>query len=139
MASFFDRLFGRIASQRKRTVNARKLRVESLERRQLMAGDLASITGTVYTDLTDNGLTVDDERLSSVTVTLYRDGGNNTYNNGAADDTLVGTDTTDATGVYRFDDLTAGIYFVVQSAVTGRNQRATETVKTIRIIEVDDG
>ncbi len=133
MGSFFDKLFGRFTGSHKRTVNSRKLRVESLERRQLMVSDLGAVTGTVYTDLTDNGLTVDDARLSNVTVRLYRDGGNNTFDNGGADDTLVGTTTTNVNGVYTFNDLLAGTYFVQQAAVTGVVQRNTETVKTVTI------
>lgn len=133
MGSFFDKLFGRFVGSRKRTVNSRKLRVESLERRQLMASDLGAISGTVYTDLTDNGLTGDDALLSNVTVRLYRDGGNATFDNGGSDDTLVGTTTTNVSGVYRFNDLIAGTYYVQQAAATGVIQRTAETVKTITI------
>lgn len=133
MGSFFENLFVRFTKARRRTVNARRLRVETLERRQLMVSDLGSITGTVYTDLTDNGLTVDDSRLSGVTVRLFRDGGNSTFENGAGDDTTVGTTTTNASGVYRFNDLLAGTYFVSQDPVTGQVQRASETVKTVTI------
>lgn len=134
MGSFLDKLFGRFVAPRKRTVNSRKLRVESLERRQLMVSDLGAISGTVYTDVTDNGLLGgDDALLSNVTVRLYRDGGNGTFNNGGADDTLVGTTTTNVNGVYTFNDLIAGTYFVQQAAATGVIQRPTETVKTIVI------
>ncbi len=133
MGSFFEKLFGRFGASPKRTLNARKLRVEALERRQLMASDLATITGTVFTDLTDNGLTADDTRLNNVTVRLYRDGGNTNFDNGGADDTLVGTTTTNASGVYTFNDLIAGRYFVQQSAVTGTIQRIAETVKTVNV------
>ena len=109
MGSFFDKLFGRFVGSRKRTVNSRKLRVESLERRQLMVSDLGAISGTVYTDVTDNGLLGgDDALLSNVTVRLYRDGGNTNFDNGGADDTLVGTTTTNVNGVYTFNDLIAG-------------------------------
>ena len=134
MGSFFDKLFGRFVGSRKRTVNSRKLRVESLERRQLMVSDLGAISGTVYTDVTDNGLLGgDDALLSNVTVRLYRDGGNSNFDNGGADDTLVGTTTTNVNGVYTFNDLIAGRYYVQQAAATGVIQRPTETVKTITI------
>ncbi len=133
MGSFFDKLFGRFIQSRKRTVNSRKLRVESLERRQLMVSDLASISGTVYTDVTDNGvLGGDDALLSNVTVRLYRDGVSGGFD-GGPDDTLVGTTTTNVNGVYRFDNLIAGTYFVQQAAATGVIQRANETVKTVVI------
>lgn len=133
MSSFFEKWFGRRNKRRQRNANARRLRMESLERRNLMAADFASITGTVYTDLTDDGLTGDDPRISGATVRLFRDGGNGTFDNGGGDDVAVGTTTTNASGVYRFDDLIAGTYFVEQDAVTGQVQRASEQVKTVTI------
>ena len=132
MGSFLDKLFGRFIGSPKRGFNSRKLRVESLERRQLMASDLATIQGTVYTDLTANGLTPDDARLSSVTVRLYRDGVNNVFD-GGPDDTLVGTTTTNVNGVYTFNDLIAGRYYVQQAAAPGVLQVGTETLKTVVI------
>ena len=137
MSRFFDKLFGRSSKSRQRTFQARRLRVEALERRQLMASDLGSITGTVYTDLTDNGLTGDDPRISGATVRLFRDGGNATFDNGGGDDVVLPTDTTNASGQYSFDDLIAGTYFVQQDAVAGQVQRATETVKTVTITALD--
>ncbi len=92
----------------------RPLGFESLEgRAMLSAGPGASILGTAYNDLTGNGLTADDMLLSGVTINLYRDGGNGTFQGSAAgsDDTLVGTQLTGATGKYEFDNLTAGTYF----------------------------
>ncbi|MGN6136395.1 MAG: SdrD B-like domain-containing protein, partial [Aureliella sp.] len=137
MGSFLDKLFGRISKSRKRTIHARRLRVESLERRQLMASDLGSITGTVYTDLTDNGLTGDDPRISGATVELYRDGGNGTFDSGGGDDVALPSTTTNASGIYTFDDLIAGTYFVQQAAVSGQVQRSSETVKTVTITAGD--
>jgi len=93
--------------------------IERLEARQALAIDLATITGTVFEDLTGNGLTADDPRLAAVTVTLLRDGGNGTFDNGGGDDTLVGTSPTNASGVYRFDNLAAGRYWVQQSPIPG--------------------
>lgn len=133
MSNFFDKWFGPCNKRRQRMANARRLRMESLERRNLMAADFASITGTVYTDLTDDGLTGDDARISGATVRLFRDGGNATFDNGGGDDVSVGTTTTDGSGLYRFDDLIAGTYFVQQDPVTGQVQRASEQVKTIAI------
>ena len=96
----------------------RQLRLESLESRTLLAADtLAAIAGTVFVDLTDNGLTADDLRLPNATVQLYRDGGDGVLDRGAGggDDTLVGSQLTDASGHYRFDDLVAGTYFAEQA------------------------
>jgi hypothetical protein len=80
--------------------------MESLENRALMAVDLAVITGTSFDDLTGNGLTGDDTLISGATVQLYRDNGDNTFNAGT--DTLLGTATTNASGVYRFASTNAG-------------------------------
>lgn len=133
MGSFLSRLFGKIKSRRHRAPIGRRLRLEPLENRRLMVNDLASILGTVYTDLTDNGLTGDDPRVVGATVRLYRDGGNLTFNNGGADDTLVATQASVAQGAYRFDDLIAGTYFVEQLAVSGLIQRTAQTVQTVTI------
>ncbi|MFO1062305.1 MAG: SdrD B-like domain-containing protein [Pirellulales bacterium] len=102
-----------------------------------MASDLGVITGTVYTDKTDNGLTGDDTLLSGITVNLYRDGGNATYDNGAGDDVLVTSATTNGSGVYTFDTLIAGLYYVQQAAASGTIQRTAETVKTVTITNTD--
>jgi len=96
------------------------MRIEPLECRAMMANDLGAIGGVVFQDLTENGLTNDDARISGSIVTLYRDTGNGMLGN---EDTTVGTRTTDATGNYRFDTLTPGTYFVQRSLPTGYIQR----------------
>jgi uncharacterized repeat protein (TIGR01451 family) len=118
----------------------RQLRLESLESRTLLAADsLASIAGTVYVDLTDNGLTADDLRLPNATVQLYRDGGDGVLDRGAGggDDTSVGSQLTDASGRYRFDDLVAGTYFAEQPTIAGRLRRANTTVREVVVTEQD--
>ncbi len=112
----------------------RRLLMEPLERRVLLAADnLASIAGTAFID----GLA--DTPLESATVDLYRDGGDGLFDRGAAggDDALVGTATTDASGAYRFDNLTADTYFVEQQAFSGLLQRPGEEVQTIIITDLD--
>ncbi len=141
MAGFWTRLYRSIRkstpSETSRRESAkRRLRVEMLEGRRLLAADYGAVAGTIFTDLTDNGLTADDVRLSGATVQLFRDGGDNTFNNGGGDDTLIATATTDASGNFRFSRLAEGRYFVVQSPVTGLLQRAAESVKTIDISAV---
>ncbi len=112
----------------KRAFARRRLLLEPLESRHLMALDLAAIGGTAFNDLTGNGLTADDTRIAGATVELYRDNGDNIFD--AATDALLGSTTTDASGVYRFastnaggllaaDTLTADDYFVRQLAVVG--------------------
>ncbi len=137
MGSFLSRLFKRFSHSRRRTVAKRRLRIESLENRRLMVNDLATITGTVFTDLTDNGLTGDDTRHSGATVRLYRDGGNSTFDNGGADDTLVTTGTTNGSGVYTFSSLIAGRYYVQQLAISGLLQRTSESVQTVVVSAAD--
>ena len=116
------------------------MRLESLESRTLLAADsLASIAGTVYVDLTDNGLTADDLRLPNATVQLYRDGGDGVLDRGAGggDDTSVGSQLTDASGRYRFDDLVAGTYFAEQPTIAGRLRRVNTTVREVVITAQD--
>jgi uncharacterized repeat protein (TIGR01451 family) len=134
---FLRKLLGRIRNPRRRAAMSRRLRMEGLERRELMASDLAQISGLVYTDLTDNGQSVDDTPIAGATVRLFRDGGDALFNNGGGDDLLVDTAITDANGAYVFDALEEGLYFVEQLAVAGRLQRTTETVKTINVTAAD--
>lgn len=71
---------------------------------------MASIGDLIFRD--DNGDGDQDPGepgLSAVTVKLYRDTGNGTFDVG---DTLVGTKTTDNAGFYDFTALAPGIYFV---------------------------
>ena len=118
----------RLLSRTKKRTSARRLFLEPLEKRTLLALDLAAIGGTAFVDLTGDGLTADDTRISGATVELYRDNGDGLFD--ANTDTLLGTTTTSGTGVYRFastnaggalpaDTLTADDYFVRQLAVTG--------------------
>jgi len=106
---------------------ARRLFLEPLEKRTLLALDLAAIGGTAFVDLTGDGLTPDDTRISGATVELYRDDGDNVFDAG---DTLLGTTTTNASGQYRFAStnaggtlpagtLTADDYFVQQLGLPG--------------------
>ena len=128
------------ARQLRKGRQRRQLRLESLESRTLLAADtLAAIAGTAFVDLTDNGLTADDLRLPNATVQLYRDGGDGVLDRGAGggDDTLAGSQLTDASGNYRFNDLVAGTYFAEQAAVAGRLRRADTAVRQIVVTAQD--
>ena len=129
--------FQRLKSRTRKRTPARRLFLEPLETRTLLALDLAAIGGTAFVDLTDNGLTADDTRISGATVELYRDNGDSTFS--TATDTLLGTTTTNASGVYRFastnaggllpaNTLTADNYFVRQLAVVGYSPPAAAMV-----------
>jgi hypothetical protein len=109
--------------------------MELLEGRSLMA---ANITGTVFHDLTDNNIDGADPRLSGVSIALFRDGGNGTYDSGVGtsaggDDIAAGTTTSaTTTGAFSFTVNTAGTYYLVQTAPsTGLIQRPAARVQTI--------
>ena len=83
----------------------------------MLASDMMGlIEGTVYNDLTADGLDVGDPRLPDVEVQLWRDGGDNVFGGSGAgsDDVDAGLAMTDANGRYQFDDLAAGRFFVEQ-------------------------
>lgn len=132
MAGFWSRLFSRFSNRSKRRTRQRFLKVEMLENRKLMANDLAAITGVSFNDLTNDGLTVDDQRLAGVTIQLYSD----TNTNGTFDlgtDTLEQSTTTNAQGQYRFDNLLAGTYFTRQLTPSGFVQNPGASINTITV------
>ncbi|WIG79016.1 right-handed parallel beta-helix repeat-containing protein [Photobacterium damselae] len=85
----------------------------------------ASVSGTVFEDITGDGLTdgdftfndnLGDQRgLPGVTVTIYLDDGDNLPDSG---DTVVATDVTDANGEYSFTGLANAVYWVASDAPT---------------------
>ena len=117
----------------RRKQHRRRLLMEHLARRELMAADLGAISGTAFTDQAGDGLTADDPPLSGVQVQVFEDTNGDSTLDGS--DVLIGTDITDADGQYRFDDLSLGRYFVQQDAVPG--QTAPEP-QEVNIID-DDG
>ncbi len=75
------------------------------------SANLLRLGNYVWNDTNNNGVVDASETgIAGVKVNLYLDNGDNTFN--AATDSLKGTTTTDATGHYYFDNLTAGNYFV---------------------------
>ncbi|MGR5366137.1 GEVED domain-containing protein [Photobacterium damselae] len=85
----------------------------------------ASVSGTIFEDITGDGLTdgdftfndnLGDQRgLPGVTVTIYLDDGDNLPDSG---DTVVATDVTDANGEYSFTGLANAVYWVASDAPT---------------------
>ncbi|QDV70716.1 Cna protein B-type domain protein [Rosistilla carotiformis] len=119
-----DLLFGKSNQSKTNKRRARRgLRLESLEGRQLMAVDFGGINGTVYNDQTGDGLTTDDVAPPTVTLHLYRDGGDGTFDSASGvaggDDVFVETQTTDANGEFAFDRLIEGDYFVERNLPAG--------------------
>lgn len=136
-------LFGKSnssTSNKKRS--RRRLRMEALEGRQLLAVDFGGITGTVFNDQTDNGLTADDVAPPTVTLHLYRDGGNGTLDStggtAAGDDVFVGTETTDANGEFAFNRLVEGGYFVERVLPTGLIARPGTDVSPLITISTSE-
>jgi len=60
----------------------RKLSIETLESRELLAADMAEISGIVRTDLQGDNTANNDTVVVGATATLYRDGGNGTFDAG---------------------------------------------------------
>jgi len=114
----------------------KKLAFETLERREMLAADMAEIIGIVRTDLQGDADASNDVVVAGAVATLYRDGGNGTF---GGDDTAIGSSvTTDASGQYRFDQVGAGKYFVQISLPSDLQFRPGEDVKEINI-SVDEG
>ncbi|MBI2481691.1 MAG: hypothetical protein HYV60_24510, partial [Planctomycetia bacterium] len=119
-----------------RSRSRRRMFFEPLEARRVLATNLASIAGTIFSDQTDNGFTGDDTFVSSAVVNLYRDGGNGIFESAggvSGDDTFVNTDTTDAMGAYRFDSLVEGTYFVEEVVPAGFIARTNANVQTVTL------
>lgn len=107
-------------AERRPKPSRRRLQLERLEKREVLAGNLGAIMGTAFIDLTNNGLTPDDTRIAGAEIRLWRDGGNGVFN-GGPDDTLVSTTNSAPLaspnpGSYRFDNLSPGLYFLEQVA-----------------------
>tara|TARA_R110002049_G_scaffold47902_1_gene138351 strand:- start:38600 stop:42853 length:4254 start_codon:yes stop_codon:yes gene_type:complete len=119
----------RMEASRPRNRQRRRLMLQHLTRRELLAADIGAIGGVVFTDQALDGLTADDPRLAGVQVQIFEDtNSDNTFDGG---DLLVGTDTTDANGEYSFDGLSLGTYFVEQATVAGQTPPAPVMVEVV--------
>lgn len=125
----------RRASQPK---NRNGLHFESLESRTLLAGDMAEITGLVLNDLQGDGNAGNDIAAPGVTVRLYRDGGDGTFNNGGGDDSpVLSPRTTDSSGRYSFAGVSAGTYFVQITPPSDQHTRPGGNVSTV-VVSAND-
>ena len=107
----------------------RRLLLENLESRQLLAAtDLASISGLVFDDFSNNGYQAGEE-IAGASVSLYRDTGNGSFQ--SSSDTLIESTTSSGTGRYQFSRVTAGNYFVVQAAQTVGSKNLAEQVSSL--------
>ncbi len=108
-------------NRHRQNAHRRRLKLEQLENRQLLATDLATIAGVVFTDANDNEVfdSGTETRLQNVTVNLFLDDGDGVFEPGAGDGAAIDTATTDSQGQYSFDRLAAGSYFVQQVSGSG--------------------
>ncbi len=85
-----------------RTSRRMRPAVEGIESRQLLS--TGTISGTVLSDFTGNGISGDDAPLAKVTVDLYQQGST----------TLLKSTTTDSNGDFSFSGVAAGSYSLKQ-------------------------
>ncbi|MCG8651428.1 MAG: hypothetical protein MI861_16425, partial [Pirellulales bacterium] len=132
------RRFRNSSRRANRKKEQRRLLVEHLTRRELLASDLGAIAGVAFVDEANDGSSAGDPPVlvdgggdlvapgtlgaTGIQIQLFEDTNNDMAFDGG--DLLVGTDTTDLNGNYRFDGLTAGRYFVQQAAVPQLNTPA---------------
>lgn len=100
---------------RTRSTKRKRLRMEWLEQRQLLAAD-TGLTGTAFDDANQNGVQDTGESVAA-DVVVYLDQNNNAVLDGSEPSTL-----TDALGYYEFTDLDAGDYVVRQDLPAGVDQ-----------------
>lgn len=140
--------FGQSSRSGSRKRNRRGLRLERMERRELMASDLGVIAGQTFVDQGNDGSSVGDPPVlvgptgnlvspgtpgaQGVSIELFRDNGT-TPGSFDADDDLVGTVVSNLDGTYRFGGLSPDTYFVVQAPVQG-----LATPDPITAVVVDD-
>ncbi|MCY2993097.1 MAG: hypothetical protein NTY19_35225, partial [Planctomycetota bacterium] len=127
----FQGLLAKISrrTQTRRRHRQRRLLLEPLEHRALLAANFGAIAGTVFIDKTGNGFTpADDIVVPGVTVNLYK---------GSVSTPPYASQSTDALGKYIFQDLAADTYLVQQQPGMGLVPPAVQTV-TISAPDVTD-
>ena len=107
----------RVSDRQKKRSRLKRLRVQALELRQLLAAD-TGLTGTVFNDTNQNGIQDGGESVAA-DVAIYLDQNDNGVLDGSEPSTV-----TDAAGFYEFADLDAGDYVVRQVLPAGVSQTA---------------
>jgi uncharacterized repeat protein (TIGR01451 family) len=104
--------------------------IEPLEPRRLLAslsGLHPAIQGRVFVDSDSNSAYTAGEELQGVSIELYQDDGDGVFERGTGDAQVGAATTTDATGIYCFDDLNGALgYFVYQPAQTVGSETLAE-------------
>jgi uncharacterized repeat protein (TIGR01451 family) len=129
----WQNLFNRLSKANRRSTRKtlqRQLRLERMERREVLASNLGAIAGVAFIDQNNDGSLIGDPPVPVGTqVQLFRDANaNGVFDPGPGADVLVGTDLTDASGAYRFDSLSPARYFLQQTAAPGLNAPALTAV-----------
>ena len=94
----------------------------------------ATLSGVKYEDLTGDGLTGDDTPLGGITVELYLDDGDDTFDPNT--DTLVDTQVSaDGTGAFSFTGLADGLYFMQEDPPANATQTGGPAFYTIEIVD----
>lgn len=131
MVPFFSKATKKDAAAENSKSSTRKLKIEALETREMLAADMAEITGVVRTDLQGDNDASNDVAVAGATATLYRDNGNGQFDSG---DTTVGAAVqTNAAGQYSFAQVPAGSYFVKITLPSDLQFRAGEDVKAVTV------
>jgi len=111
--------------------------IEQLEMRLPLAAptDLAAISGRVFVDANGDGYTAGEE-VAGATVNLFRDNGDGIFN--PATDTPLPNAISGADGRYRFNNVTAGNYFVRQPTQNVAGRSLQESVSPLLALTIDD-
>ena len=127
LSRYFRDFIRRALSGQERPVprnTGRRLRLEQLEGRRLLASDLGVITGIVTHDTPVDGATIN----------LYLDDGDGIFEpTGDDGPTADATTTTDAAGTYVFDQLAAGDYWIEQEAQTVGSDTLAQIARLVTI------
>ncbi len=115
----------------------RKLLIEQLETRLPLAAptDLAAISGRVFVDINGDGFTAGEE-VAGATVNLFRDNGDGIFD--PATDTPLPNTTSGPDGRYRFNNVTAGNYFVRQPTQNVAGRSLQESVSPLIALTASD-
>lgn len=111
-----------------------QLSFETLEPRQLLAADMAQISGVVTVDLQGDGIASNDSAVTAATASLYRDTGSGSFDGG---DTFIGSIATNGNGEYKFEGLGEGRYFVKIDLPPNMDFEAGQNVREV-VITADE-
>ncbi len=132
LTRYFRQVIGQILSGRADKQNRqtrRHLKFEPLEGRQLLASDLASLTGVV--SLTNP--------VVGANINLYKNADSDDLFEPGGEDGAATTVQTDGAGVYRFDNLVAGNYWLEQPEQTVGSDQLVAFAKQVTISADDAG